>query len=536
MSDSDEINIVDSDDCCETSHPSIPEAAATENAAGDRETRVCARTDGIRGKRYGENTLIGSSSAESGEVLGEEGNILFIAEQPRPTQKVTTKEPSKDGTWGSVSTPSNRNDIRPIINRSIKKDVYNNSDVFEIGNIVKAESPEGDMWGKGIQKLMTDYRQHALHIDSDSETDDPGRTMPPSDLIGISSDDSDFERELSLASEVFKISKINLKSDFPDECFPEVEIVDLTLAETEQILPLGRIFKVVNDFIVITCHDSSKVLDLDSMIFNSDRKCVGYIFEVLGAVADPYYSVHFNTHSDIETLGLSEHQELFYSPNEKYSRYVLAGMLRELEKVRYRSEQAIESDGSGDSDGSEMAASKPRKVRKRKQEAQLQNRTTNNYSISYETSSYKKPRQRQEFSGNQPSDMMKLQNQYGSRPNSFVDRRQNTGFKGQRPPNSFVDRGQNASLVGPRPPNSFVAAGPPNRPWDSASVGVQNSQNHPLQSFSRQAPEGRSNQTNLTNMDPAVMDTSSAPSQGLFRNSVLASFLDPFSLDKPSDS
>ena len=51
------------------------------------------------------------------------------------------------------------------------------------------------------------------------------------------------------------------------------------------------------------------------MVFRTDRKPVGLIFETFGPVKQPFYSIRFNSREDLEKLKLEPGDSLFFSPD-----------------------------------------------------------------------------------------------------------------------------------------------------------------------------------------------------------------------------
>lgn len=372
---------------------------ALDKQSMDIDGSVSARTDGLRGKRYNDYQIEQSSGTESGEltdsdidVLGDEeheskstpllGNFI----QPSVTHKLKVQQ--------NQSELIAKRDCQNVNESSEDKELRTNDDVKGILSIIKSE-PDFDFTSNpGISKLLSAHRPVIPVIDT-SDDEDGDFNISDSD-----SSDEPYKAPMSITSEINKMESMNIK-DMPfKETFPEVEIIDLVLSEVEEICSLGTIYQIVEDFVVVKGSHYDQVLDLDSMVFDGKRKCVGYVFEVLGPVREPYYSIHFNTNSDIANLGLHLNQELFYSTNENYSRYVLVEKLRELEfSSRHKQNSQGNSDESdsfsSDSEKEENTKTsfqpKPLAGVKRKPKKQLQNRTTSNYTVNY-TSTQKQPR------------------------------------------------------------------------------------------------------------------------------------------------
>ena len=507
--------IVNSSSC--NSHDLIKEAS--ESLANGL---VSARTDGIRGRRYLDYQFQPSSGTESGELSDSDVDIVGITENKEnelfdnclsmaiSNSKLSSGKKAhetdvacndvvldegaickEEARFNSISSQKKSNS--KVLWNPVEIDVRTDEDVRGILSYIKIE-PFDHESNNGLDKLLADHRK-IMPIIADS-SDDENQYFEISD--SESGDDSDYNIPLSVTSEVNRMEGMNIQDHYFVETYPEVEIIDLTLSECEQIIPLGKVYKIVEDFVVVKNCNCDKVLDLDSMIFDNRRKCVGYVFEVLGPVKEPYYSIRFNTNSDIESLGLHIDQELFYSENERYSRYVMVDLLRELEynsRFRKRPDGAHRSssdscNSESESEESSKHLTRPAVGTKRKPKKQLHNRTTSNYSVNYQ-SVHKQPKHHY---------------------------------------NSFTDQLKTVSYVNPAPDQSN---------FHGMERKLSNSwRNTPNSTHSKESEERKS--TNDMSYDTLYNKVKSdqnrkAPTQtqvNSFKSSVLASFLDPFSLDE----
>ena len=53
----------------------------------------------------------------------------------------------------------------------------------------------------------------------------------------------------------------------------------------------------------------------ESLIFRSDRKPIGLIFETFGPVKRPFYSIRFNCMDDLNRFNLTNSDAVYYSPD-----------------------------------------------------------------------------------------------------------------------------------------------------------------------------------------------------------------------------
>jgi len=208
----------------------------------------------------------------------------------------------------------------------------------------------------------------------------------------FSSSDSDYCDPAPTVIDM-SIAELNLNDHHNKEKFPYVELTSITLNETEQIHPFGQITQIVEDFVVVKAC-ANFILDEQSMVFNKDRTSVGYVFEVLGLVTAPYYSIKYNKHQEIVDRGLEIGQELYYSKNENYTKVLIVEKLRQVEKQRNVCTQLYSSDESGDEgDGKPKGPPRPKlkAFHQRQRAPQMANPPraratiqTHNYSMNYQ--------------------------------------------------------------------------------------------------------------------------------------------------------
>ena len=337
---------------------------------------VCARTDGVRQKRP-RDYCVSSDDSSIADIL-EPADSEPISHQVEPTESVHE-------TFSSVSRKRKEPPFRDYSTLS-SKDIEARNDIFDIQN---NHIGQYSLTIDGVNQLLLSHRAGIVEEESSDDEKEKSLGLLTSEVIAVSSSDSDENDILTVKSSVAELrdmAKLDIKDRNFRENFPEVEIIDLQLTEVENICSLGNVFQIVEDFVVIKNCTPGKILDLDSMVFNKGKKCIGYIFEVLGPVAEPYYSIRFNTNSDIKLLGLEVGQELFYSPNERYSRYLLLELLQEFEQKRLsrvHDSNLWSSDDSESDNESTVKAERPKKKPIRRTEKNVFTRSTNNYTINY---------------------------------------------------------------------------------------------------------------------------------------------------------
>eukprot|EP00116_Pleurobrachia_bachei_P003473 sb/3463735/ len=499
---------------------------------------VSARTGGIRGRRYGEPEFVHSETEdqkEDGEISEDEEDIDIMEEsdplpspavnkspvvQPVCEPAVEVKTEILDSGYNSLlesfqrtTNPSPRQ--KPAPKRSLKHEISTANDIYDIqSRIAGVLAPTTN----GVEKLKSGFQQ--IQIKTEIVTDDEDEEEKGGGGLldfSSSSEGEDSETEVtekcavqSTTSELNRDLTRSLKIKEPfAERYPTVEIEELTLGPHETLQSLGQIKEIVDDFVVIKGSNRDQVLDIESMVFNSERRCVGYVFEVLGPVHEPYYSLHFNTHSDIGSYGLAKGQEVYYAENTRYHRMLMTNMLSQIPA-------ASDGEESDESDEELVAPPRPVKTARRR----LQNRTTHNYSVKFS-----RPDQRRRNQQQPPPEALI----FPSVPQTI----------GVAKPTLQQERHQhvrNQPML-----SQDVVIFPP-----TPTVPTQPSQ-QPATSFLRQKPLMQPNQQPTGNTDLIISEHQPPkPKQpqfhrdmpketnNFFKNSVLSSFMDPFSLDKPS--
>ncbi|KAJ1944671.1 hypothetical protein EC988_005928 [Linderina pennispora] len=142
-------------------------------------------------------------------------------------------------------------------------------------------------------EAVADYESSDLSSssDSDSDSDSEAESKNILDMIAEADDDiedSSYSAAITSRNEILR---------------PEIPAVAIAiLPATQETRPLGTVYSIVNDTVIIESAQSGvhSVLDVDAIVAFSDRSVLGQIFEVFGPVARPMYSVRFNDPADID--------------------------------------------------------------------------------------------------------------------------------------------------------------------------------------------------------------------------------------------
>ena len=113
---------------------------------------------------------------------------------------------------------------------------------------------------------------------------------------------------------------------------PPIENLTITLSDETSIELIGHVRHIIDEkLVIIESLLHSPPLNDDSVLFNSNRRSIGLIFETFGPVEKPYYSIRYNDIHSIHQRQIELNQEVFYAPKETtYTKYVFVQELRLL--------------------------------------------------------------------------------------------------------------------------------------------------------------------------------------------------------------
>ncbi|KAJ7370477.1 H/ACA ribonucleoprotein complex non-core subunit naf1 [Desmophyllum pertusum] len=169
---------------------------------------------------------------------------------------------------------------------------------------------------------MARLAEHTIEVNSSS-----------SDSSESSSDD-DLEiirKEIEKEEEHVRAGPLKTKSELLVKDLPEVPVFDVTIDENIQLVELGLVFSIVESLVVVKALPQTPALDSESVLFLESRSCLGLVFETFGPVQTPFYSLRFNTNTDISEKNLHVGDKVFYAPDMmEYSNFVFVTQLKKL--------------------------------------------------------------------------------------------------------------------------------------------------------------------------------------------------------------
>lgn len=136
---------------------------------------------------------------------------------------------------------------------------------------------------------------------------------------------SDDEGETTRSGKAGTAASIKTKNEMVDA---KVEKPDVVITTGMKMEELGTVASLVDSIVVVKANVSGeyRVLEYGSVLCLEDRTVVGEVAETLGRVQQPYYSVRFNSPTEIAETGLSVGTKIFYV--EQYSHYVFTQALK----------------------------------------------------------------------------------------------------------------------------------------------------------------------------------------------------------------
>ncbi|KAL1978215.1 hypothetical protein VTN31DRAFT_1074 [Thermomyces dupontii] len=105
-------------------------------------------------------------------------------------------------------------------------------------------------------------------------------------------------------------------------------IPDIEVTPDMSIVLLGRIENIIDDIVLIKANVSGEyqVLESNSVLCLEDRKVIGVVYETLGRVEEPLYTIRYQSKDKINEFGLAKGMPIFYV--EKHSTFVFTQPLK----------------------------------------------------------------------------------------------------------------------------------------------------------------------------------------------------------------
>ena len=133
---------------------------------------------------------------------------------------------------------------------------------------------------------------------------------------------------------------LKTKGELTIDDLEPVARLNIQLDETVKLIKMGQVISIVDQKLVIIQsilmnNEKAKPLDEDTILFDSNRKELGKIFEVFGPVQSPFYSIRFNNSNEIKQNNLNVDKDAFiyYAPDStEYTKFIFN--LDELRRLK----------------------------------------------------------------------------------------------------------------------------------------------------------------------------------------------------------
>lgn len=131
---------------------------------------------------------------------------------------------------------------------------------------------------------------------------------------------SDSDPELNNTKRKIKKEKIPKDLSYTD--LPPIEDLKISVPEDE-CEEIGTITNIVDILVVVESYKGSAPLDVDSILFlDKGSRTLGKVFDVIGPVAEPVYTVRFTNKDQIKKYQIEKGMKVFCAPRTDYASYV----------------------------------------------------------------------------------------------------------------------------------------------------------------------------------------------------------------------
>lgn len=183
----------------------------------------------------------------------------------------------------------------------------------------------------------SDSSTSSVTSDSDKETDTTKkkkvyRFKKTSNQVDVDSDDDESEPKQQT-----NVKYLKTKGELTIDDLQPVAKLSINLDDKIKLIKMGKVISIVDDKLVVVqslINEQAKPLDEETVLFDSNRKCLGKIFEVFGPVTSPFYSIRFNNSKEIKEndLNVQKDEFIYYAPESEYTKFIFN--VDDLRKVK----------------------------------------------------------------------------------------------------------------------------------------------------------------------------------------------------------
>lgn len=114
------------------------------------------------------------------------------------------------------------------------------------------------------------------------------------------------------------------------EDLPPIEDLHISVPE-EQVRPIGTIFSIVEQQVVVEAFPNIPAIDLDSVLFlDHGNRALGQIFDVFGPVQQPFYVVRFNSAEHVRGYKIDPGDLVYFAPSTEHTNFIVIDELMKL--------------------------------------------------------------------------------------------------------------------------------------------------------------------------------------------------------------
>lgn len=107
--------------------------------------------------------------------------------------------------------------------------------------------------------------------------------------------------------------KLTTEGELKLSDLPPIQELSITVP-TNDLVKIGKVLNIVDVLVVIESIRSMPPLDLDTVLFKSNGKPIGQIFDVFGPVVEPHYSVRFTNAEQIKEFNIEAGMDIYFAP------------------------------------------------------------------------------------------------------------------------------------------------------------------------------------------------------------------------------
>lgn len=201
-----------------------------------------------------------------------------------------------------------------------------------------AQNGEGEQreWETDSSPIVSSSESSSSDSSSDDDDDDDDEDNEGYELLGVdetvrmlmeAASDDENDGSGGAGGRGGSGSQLRTKNELPPEVIPKP---DVTITPETKIEPLGEVQQIVENILVIKAYTPGEyqVLDTGSVLCTEDRAVFGVVYETIGKVLQPMYTVMFPTAEAIAEAGLKAGTKVFYPVD--HASFVFTEPLRNL--------------------------------------------------------------------------------------------------------------------------------------------------------------------------------------------------------------